>query len=255
MEVFGIEHIIYMIVSLVVMIIALVLFKKFIPKDKTFILIKILAGIGLVLIIINRIVVSLSRDGTFLDFIPDTFCSTMGFVLPLVVLLCKPESKIFQFALFAGFFGGILTFFYPDFLVYFDDIFNIHPFTGLLYHTFMMFIFIASLVLGYFKPSFKKWTSFVTGLAFLVVWGSFGNTALGQSNNMYLNAPLISGTPFTWWLTGILLIILYTVIIQIYEMFTLPVKEWSIILLFNKLKQIFTKKKKIADNTTKDEQN
>ena len=232
MKVFGLEHIIYMIVMSILMVISLVLIKRFVPKEKSYIPIKIFAAIGFILIIINRIVVAKSRDATFLDFLPDSFCSIMGFVLPLTVLIFKPDTKIFQYAIFAGMIGGLLTFIYPDFLVYFDNIFNIHPFTGLLYHTNMFFIFLLCIVTKYFVPSFKRWASLPIGLAFMVVYAVFGNSVMGQSNNMYLNAPLLEGTPLTWWLVGILFILLYTIILQIYEMITLNKNEWSILKLF-----------------------
>lgn len=237
MEIYGLEHIIYLVISLILIIGLTIVFKFFIPKEKMFIVMKVLSAISLVLIIINRIVVANSRNKDFVSFLPDTYCSMMGFVLPIVVLIFKPTTKTFQYAIFAGMIGGLLTLFYPDFLVYFDNIFNIHPFTGLLYHTFMFFIFIVAISTGYFKPSFKNWSSLPIGLAFMVVVGAFGNSALNQSNNMYLNAPLISDSILTWWFVGILFLILYTLILQIYEMSTLPVKEWSIVRLYNKLKR------------------
>ncbi len=232
MKIYGIEHILYMVITLFVIILSLILIKIYVPKEKIKIPIKILAVIGLILIIINRIVVSKSRSANFIDFIPDTFCSMMGFILPLTVLFFKPSSKIYQYAIFSGFIGGFLTFVYPDFLVYFDNIFNIHPFTGLLYHTLMMYIALLAVVTGYFVPSFNKWCSVPIGLAFMVVFAVFGNSVLGQSNNMYLNSPILSGTGLTWYVVGILFILLYTILLQIYEMCTLKVKDWSIVRLF-----------------------
>ena len=256
MQVFGTEHIIYMIVMIVIMTALLIVFKKFIPKNKMVLPIKIIAGIELILIIINRIVVSKSRSGTFIDFIPNTFCSMMGFILPLTILIFKPNTKIFQYAIFAGMIGGLLTFIYPDFLIYFDNIFNIHPFTGLLYHTFMLFQFLLCIISGYFVPTFKNWSSLLIGLSFMVVFAVFGNTVLGQSNNMYLNAPLLSGTSLTWYLVGVLFLILYTIILQIYEMCTLPKAEWSIVKVFkffkNKLKK---KNNKLIEKTDKTQEN
>ena len=237
MEVFGTQHLIYFIVAIVLMIALTVIFKIFIPKDKMFIVMKVIASISLILIVIYRIVVSKSRSSSFIDFLPDTFCSMMGFILPIVVLIFKPNTKIFQYAMFSGMIGGILTLVYPDFLVYFDSILNIHPFTGMLYHTLMLFMFILSIVTGYFKPTFKNWVALPIGLAFMVVAGEFGNTVLGQTNNMYLNSPLIKDTVFTWWFVGILFILLYTIIIQIYEMITLPPKEWSIVKVTKKFKK------------------
>ena len=244
MQVFGIEHIIYMIVAAIIMAGLIIVIKIFVPKDKMFIPMKVTAAIGVVIMIIYRIVVSRSRSGTFLDFIPDTFCSMMGFIMPLTVLIFKPDTKIFQYAMFCGMLGGLLTLIYPDFLVYFDNIFNIHPFTGLLYHTLMLFMFLLAIITKYFVPTFKRWTSLPIGLAFMVVFAVFGNSVLGQYNNMYLKAPLLPGTPLTWWLVGILFLILYTIILQVYEMCTLPRAEWSIVKLFKLFKFRKTNKNK-----------
>ncbi len=252
MEIFGIEHILFMVVLAVIMALAIFLLVKFVPKDKMYIPIKICAAIGLILIIINRIVVSKSRSSTFADFLPDTYCSMMGFVLPIVVLIFKTNTKIFQYAIFAGMIGGLLTYIYPDFFVYFDNVFNIHPFTGYLYHTFMLFIFLLAIISKYFIPSFKKWWSLPIGLAFMVVVGAFGNSVLNQSNNMYLNSPLIDGTIFTWYTVGVLFLVLYTLIIQIYEMCTLKVKEWSVVKLWNYISiKIKSKKQKGIDKEEK----
>lgn len=243
MSIYGLEHILYLVISIIVMIGFVLLVKFLVPKNKLFIVMKVVAGIGLILIIINRVVVAKSRNADFISFLPDTFCSMMGFILPIVVLLFKPTTKIFQYAIFSGMIGGLLTLFYPDFLVYFDNIFNIHPFTGLLYHTFMLLLFLIALFTGYFVPTFKNWTALPIGLAFMVVFAVFGNSVLGQSNNMYLNSPLISGTIFTWWFVGILFILLYTIIIQIYEMIKLPVKEWTMVKFFSATRNKINNKK------------
>lgn len=141
--------------------------------------------------------------------------------------------------------GGLLTFIYPDFLVYFDNIFNIHPFTGLLYHTLMLFQFLLCIISGYFVPTFKNWSSLLIGLSFMVVFAVFGNSVLGQSNNIYLNAPLLSGTNLTWYVVGILFLLLYTIILQVYEMCTLPKTDWSIVKLFKYLKVKLKKKEQV----------
>ena len=73
----------------------------------------------------------------------------------------------------------------------------------------------------------------------MVVVGVFGNSVLNQSNNMYLNAPLIDGTFFTWYIVGILFLVLYTLIIQIYEMCTIEPKEWTVVKGWNYVKSKF----------------
>ena len=74
----------------------------------------------------------------------------------------------------------------------------------------------------------------------------FAPCLFGQSNNMYLNAPLLPDTILTWWFAGILLLLLYTVCLQVYEMAALPVKEWSAVKAFARLRGIFTRKRKAA---------
>lgn len=229
MELFGLEHILYMVVASIIMALLLFVLIRFVPHKKIYIPLKVFATVGFVIMIVYRIVVAKSRNSTFKDFLPDTFCSMMGFIMPIVILCFKPKTKIYQYAMFCGMIGGLLTFIYPDFIVYFDNIFNIHPFLGLLYHTNMLFMFLLAIISKYFVPTFKNWTALPIGLAFMVVIAVFGNNVLNQSNNMYLNAPLISGTPLTWYLVGILFIILYTIILQIYEMFTLKKCDWTIV--------------------------
>ena len=46
MEVFGTQHLIYFIVAIVLMIALTVIFKIFIPKDKMFIVMKVIASIS-----------------------------------------------------------------------------------------------------------------------------------------------------------------------------------------------------------------
>ena len=250
MSIFGKEHILYCVIAFILMISSVVIIAKFVPKNKVCIPIKIVAAITLILIIINRIVVAKSRDGTWLDFLPDTFCSMMGFFLPIVVLCFKPTTKMFHFAIFSGMIGGFLTLMYPDFFVYFDNFWNIHPFTGILYHTGMFYLFLLSICTGYFQPTFRNWIALPLGLSCMVVVGEFGNSVLKQANNMYLNNPLIENTIFSWWFVGILFIGLVTLIIQIYEMVTLPKNKWSIVLLFSNIKN----KKRVAKEMSESNQ-
>lgn len=70
--------------------------------------IKITAGVLLLATTLSRFIY---HDWTpsFVDFLPNSFCSTMGFVLPLFILFCKKDSKTLYFAVFTGFMGGIIT--------------------------------------------------------------------------------------------------------------------------------------------------
>ena len=72
---------------------------------------------------------------------------------------------------------------------------------------------------------------------------------------MFLNEPLLTGTIFTWYNVGILFLILYTLIIQIYEMLTLKPNEWSVVKFWKILVNKFNKKKQSSKNQEKDEYN
>lgn len=52
--------------------------------------------------------------------------------------------------------------------------------------------------IGYFKPSMKNWRSFVLGMALMVPYVLFNCQVLGASEDMYLFAPAIEGTPLYW---------------------------------------------------------
>lgn len=96
MEIFGLEHIIYFVVAVVLMIALTIIFKVFVKKEKMYIVMKIIAGFGLVLMVIYRIIVSKSRNGTFLDFLPDTYCSMMGFIMPIIYYALNQTQKFFS---------------------------------------------------------------------------------------------------------------------------------------------------------------
>lgn len=249
MKIFGLEHILFLSFTILFTIISIIIFNKFIPKNKFHIVIKITSIILLIFIISSRILLSIKNNNP-LSFLPSTYCSMMGFVLPIVALFFKPNSKTFQFAISAGFIGGILTIIYPDFIELYNSMFEPIPFTGFVYHALMVYLFCISLFCKYYLPTFKNWSSLPIGLAFMVVVGEFGNTVLGQSNNMNLNRPILEGTIFTWWFLGISIIIWYTIILQIIEFFVLPKQQWAIIKFFNKIKQVFVRKHTTISNTS-----
>ncbi len=186
--------------------------------------IKVTAGISLLSTILSRFIYN-DWTPSLIDFLPNSFCSTMGFVMPLFVLFCKKDSKNLYFALFSGFIGGVLTLFSGD-NVGQERVQN--TFISFLYHGLMITLAILCFAVKYSKPSLDKVPRVFIGLSVMVVYGVFSNQVLGYSNNMYLNAPLLEGTPFTWWVTGILMIIIAIVTSLIYEAITLKWHDQSL---------------------------
>lgn len=77
MAIFGIEHILYLVVVLVLSVISIILIKKFVSQEKVHIAVKITSSVLLVCVICSRIFLTV-KAGRFIKFIPDTFCSMMG---------------------------------------------------------------------------------------------------------------------------------------------------------------------------------
>lgn len=212
-------------------------------KSKTYI-IKIVAGITLIAVILSRFIYNDFKP-TLLDFLPNTFCSTMGFVMPIAVLLCKRDSKTLYYALFAAFMGGIITIFSGD------DIGQLrvgNTIISYLYHSLMATLPILCVALKYCKPTLEKVPRLVVGLSFMICYGAFSNSVLHYSNNMFLNAPLIEGTFLSWWVVGLMMIGIASLIGIIYEWFAYDWKEQTLykmgISIKNSFQYVFCKKKK-----------
>lgn len=174
----------------------------YLPFAKTekskIIVIKITAGILLLATILSRFIYN-NWKPSLIDFLPNTFCSTMGFITPLFVLFCKKDSKNLYYALFAGFIGGIVTLFSGEDIGQ-EKVLN--TFISYFYHGLMATLAMLCVAVKYCKPTLNKVPRLFVGLSIMVVYGVFSNQVFDYSNNMYLNSPLLEGTPLTWWLTG-----------------------------------------------------
>lgn len=217
-KVFGTEHLLYLLVCVVVSVVSLILIKKFVKtkKQKT-ILVKVMGVALFIAIMCNRF----ACCGWVFDienFFPTTFCGTTSIIFSLTLIFAKPDSSLMQFVSSCAFFGGILTLIYPDFIGQNQSIFFGKTITGLLHHTLMVYNFILILLLGYYKPTLKKWQALPLGLCVYMTYGIFNITILGHSDSMQIYKPLLEGTPFTWFFTGILFILLYTMFLVVYEL-------------------------------------
>ncbi len=216
-KIFGLEHILFLVVVIVLATISLILIKKYVKSEKNQkILIIICAVIHFSLVVWNRLAVR-EYDLNILMLLPTTFCGTTSFVFPFCIVFCKKDSKILQFISSCAILGGVLTLIYPDFIGQDKSIFYDKTISGLLHHVFLVFNFILICMLGHFKPSMKNWNSLVLGLCCFMTYGIFSITIIGNSDAMVIYNPLIEGTIFNWLFTGILFIILYTICLLVYE--------------------------------------
>ncbi|MFB0973064.1 MAG: hypothetical protein QMB59_00650 [Bacteroidales bacterium] len=216
-KIYGLPHILLLVYWAIKTALIIWLTLAFAKSDKAKEkVIKIFAIIILVETIASRFIYA-GSEISLLRFIPGTFCSTMGFVLPLFVLFSKKDSKGLFFALFSGFMGGMITIFSGD---------NVgqaavqNTFISFAYHGNMAALALLCYALRYSTFTIDKIPALYVGLCIMVVWGKFTNDAFGFANNMFLNAPLIPGTFITWWFTGICIVLIATIVSLIYQRLT-----------------------------------
>ena len=117
-QVYGIEHILYIIITTSICATGLILIKKFLKDEKSQnIALKIIADLLFVSILANRLSqVFRYEQIRWHLIIPDSFCGMTSMVLSLAVLLGKKDNPVLHFGWLLGIFGGIATVIYPTFV-------------------------------------------------------------------------------------------------------------------------------------------
>ena len=200
-QVFGIEHIIYMVVSAVVGAAGLLLMKKFAKTQKMQkIALKTIAFMLLVAILANRLS-QVFRYGQvrWYCIIPDSFCGMTSLVLALAVLFGKRDNAVLHFVWLLGLFGGISTVVYPTFVSQDLSFFYIPTLSGLLHHSLSAIMVIALLLLGQIHITYKKWYCVVLGFTCYLTTGAFLISVFDMSDAFHIVEPLLSDTPLTAW--------------------------------------------------------
>lgn len=220
-EVFGWQHLTYIAIFVVLAVVSLVLIKKFVKDEKVLtIIIKSVAGALFLAILWNRISIAI-KNSNALYLIPDTFCGLSSTLLSLSVLIGKRNCGFLHFISYLGGVGGLITIIYPDFLSQNPSFFYSPTISGLLHHTIMFYLVILMLLTKWFVPTLKKWAWLPLGLCCVMTYGLFLMSALGFGGAMNITKPLLEGTIFSWWFTGILLIALSTLIMCAFDYFNI----------------------------------
>ena len=201
-KVYGIEHILYIVITTAVAVAGLLLAKKFCKTEKSqTIFIKCLAGLLFISIVTNRLSQVFSWGGKphWKSLIPDSFCGMTSLVLSLSVLLGKKDNIGLHFAWLLGIFGGIATVAYADFIGQSDSVFFLPTISGLLHHSFSATLVVALFLFKQINLTYKKWYAPVFGLTAYIALGAFLMSVLGKGDAFHIVEPLLSGTPLTAW--------------------------------------------------------
>lgn len=226
-----------MAVYLVLSIVTLIIIKHFV-KDikKQDIVVRCVGLLLFILFVWNRIELVVSNNN-WAYIIPNSFCVMSSFVLSLTVMFGKRNNIVLHFVVYLAFLGSVLTLIYPDFIGQNISFFYGKTISGLLHHAISLYLVILLCLVGWFKPDYKKWPSFVIGFLCYITLGAFLTSVFGLMDSFYIFEPILSGTPLTVWVLAPIVGVMYVIFMVSYEL----------------IKRKFNKKKIIVEQLRIDE--
>ncbi len=216
-KIFGWQHLTFIAVYIIIGVTSLVLGKLFLKEKKgQTIFIKVLAGLTLISIIINRI--SLGYYYGWKYTFPSTICSLTSITFSLIVLFGKENLKIYHGFWYIALVGGLASTIYADYISQNPSIFFLPTITGLLHHAFILLMVIAMVLFNWFRPSLKKRYYFPMIFTGYIAVGTFALHVLDIKDAMSIATPIVSGTPINCWFilgVGTALEVLVTLIYEL----------------------------------------
>ena len=218
-QLFGIEHILYIVISTVLGGLALLIAKRFAKTDKSqTIIMKVLAALLFVSIMANRLSqVFRYEDVHWYWIIPDSICGMTSLVFSLSVLLGRKDNGVLHAMWLVALFGGISTVVYASFLDQGASIFYLPTFSGLLHHSFSAMLVTAMFLFKWINITHRKWYWTPIGFMFYVTVGAFLMQTFHMSDAMHIAEPLLPDTPLTIWVMMPMYAVAYGLILLIAE--------------------------------------
>lgn len=218
-QLFGIEHILYIIISTALCGGALVLAKRYAKTEKMQnVFLKSLATLLLIAILTNRLSQVFRYDTVrWYCIIPDSFCGMTSLVLSLGVLLGKKNNAVLHFTWLLGLFGGISTVIYATFIGQSTSIFYLPTISGLLHHSFSASLVIGILMFKWINITYKRWYCTVFGFTAYLTVGAFLMHTFNLSDAFHIAEPLLSGTKLTAWVMAPMYLSAYAIILLLIE--------------------------------------
>lgn len=204
LEIYGLEHMLYLVIVIPFIVFSIYIIKRYINDkkilDKT---IRIIGVVYLIIILWNRVVVSIYEVG-FSHVLPSLYCGVSSIFLSISMIVLKRDHPFFHCLIYISLLGGLLTLIYPDFIVHNDSIFYLPTITGLIHHSFLVFVPLLMIFTSYVKPDMKKFYILPFGLAIYIALGVFEITVLGYEDAMYIFHPAIKDTIFNWFVLALI---------------------------------------------------
>ena len=219
-QLFGIEHILYIIITSIILGGGLLLAYKKIKNEKTInIILKVLAICLFVSVLTNRVSQVFRYDTVrWYCIIPDSFCAMTSLVLSLAVLFGKKDNPVYHFVWLLGLFGGISTVVYATFLDQGPTFFYIPTITGMLHHSFCAALVVALLMFKQINITYKKWYCTIFGFTCYLTLGAFMMNTFNISDAFHIAEPLLPDTKLTAWVMAPMYAIAYAIILVVIEL-------------------------------------
>ena len=220
-ELFGIEHILYIVISTIIGGVGLFLAYKYAKDEKKqSIILKCIAVLLFVSVMTNRLSqVFRYEEVRWYCIIPDSYCAMTSLVLSIAVLFGKKNNCAYHFLWLLGLFGGISTVIYATFVGQGPTIFYIPTITGLLHHSFSAILVVALLMFKQIDITYKKWYCTLFGFTSYLTVGAFLMHTFNLSDAFHIAEPLLPNTPLTAWVMGPMYAAAYAVILFAIEIY------------------------------------
>ena len=218
-ELFGIEHILYIIISTVICGSFVVLAYKFAKKENIKVIILKVVGILLFISIMTNRLSQVFRyeEIRWYAIIPDSYCGMTSLVLSLAVIFGKKDNCVLHFVWLLGIFGGISTVIYATFVGQGPTIFYLPTISGLLHHSFSATLVVMLLLFKQINITYKKWYYSLFGFTCYLTIGAFLMSVFGMSDAFHIAEPLIPDTFLTTWVMAPMYAVGYALILIIVE--------------------------------------
>lgn len=219
-QLFGTEHILYIIISTVIGAAGLLAARKYAKTQRSQnIFLKALAFLLLAAIVTNRLSQVFRYDTVrWYCIIPDSFCGMTSLVLALGVLFGRKNNNVLHFVWLLGLFGGISTVIYATFVDQDVSFFYIPTISGLLHHSFSAIVVVALLMFRQIDITYKKWYCTFFGFTAYLTLGAFLMHTFNLSDAFHIAEPLIPGTPLTAWVMAPMYAVGYGLILLFVEL-------------------------------------
>lgn len=219
-ELFGTEHILYIVISTLLGGGILLAGWKLVKTEKSQAwFVKSLALLLLAAIITNRLSQVFRYETVhWYSLIPDSICGMTSLVLSLGVLLGKKDNPVLHFAWLPGLFGGVSTVIYAAFVGQGPTIFYLPTISGLLHHSLCAMVVVALFVFRQFRVTYRKWYCTLFGFTSYLTVGAFLMQTFHLSDAFHIAEPLLPGTPLTVWVMAPMYAVAYGMILLVIEL-------------------------------------